>query len=226
MKSMEDLFLHFLQDIYYAEKQGVKALAKVGKNAENEEFKKFLDDHREESQEQIGKLEEVYQQVIGKKARGKTCEAMNGLIAEVNEAISEGEKGPVLDAALIACVQAMKHYEIARLGALAAWAKQMGHDEAAETLHELVDQDKDADEDLNEIAEGHANPEASGTDDEEEDEDEDDEEDDDEAAEDEEDDEEDEDDEAADEAEESESVVAEEPPAPAPARAPARRKRG
>ena len=169
MKSMNDLFLHFLQDIYYAEKQGVKALAKVGKSAENAELKQFLDEHREETQQQIGKLEEVYQQVVGKKARGKPCAAMNGLIEEVQEAISEGEKGPVLDAALIACVQAMKHYEIARIGALAAWAKQMGHDEAAETLNEILDQDEEADERLNDIAEDHANPEASehGDDDEE-----------------------------------------------------------
>jgi ferritin-like metal-binding protein YciE len=168
MKSMNDLFLHFLQDIYYAEKQGLKALAKIGKNAENEDFKQFLQEHREESQDQIGKLEEVYQQVIGKKPRGKTCEAMNGLIAEVDEAISEGDKGPVLDAALIACVQAMKHYEIARIGALAAWAKQMGQDEAAATLHEIVEQDKDADDELSEIAEDHANPEASDEDEDEE----------------------------------------------------------
>lgn len=170
MKSMNDLFRHFLQDIYYAEKQGLKALAKIGKNAESEDFKQFLQEHREESQDQIGKLEEVYQQVIGKKPRGKTCEAMNGLIAEVDEAISEGDKGPVLDAALIACVQAMKHYEIARIGALAAWARQMGQDEAAATLQEIVEQDKDADEELSEIAEDHANPEASDEDEDDEDE--------------------------------------------------------
>jgi ferritin-like metal-binding protein YciE len=202
MKSMNDLFLHFLQDIYYAEKQGLKALAKVGKNAENEDFKQFLQEHREESQDQIGKLEQVYQQVIGKKARGKTCEAMNGLITEVDEAISEGDKGPILDAALIACVQAMKHYEIARIGALAAWAKQMGQDDAAETLHEIVEQDKDADERLTEIAEEHGNPEAS-------DEDEDDEDD------------EDEDEEGEDEAP---PPTEESKPAPAPARGASRKK--
>ncbi len=173
MKSMNDLFLHFLQDIYNAEKQGLKALAKVAKNAESEDLKQFLHEHREESQEQIGKLEEVYQQVIGKKARGKTCEAMSGLIAEVDEAISEGDKGPVLDAALIACVQAMKHYEIARLGALAAWAKRMGQDEAAQTLHDIVEQDKEADEELTQLAEEHANAEADDEDEDEEDEDED-----------------------------------------------------
>ena len=161
MNSMEELFLHFLQDIYYAEKQGLKALARVGKAAVDEDFKRFLDEHREQTQQQIGKIEEVYQDVIGKKARGKTCAAMNGLIEEAQEAISEGEKGPVLDAALIACVQAMKHYEIARIGALAAWAKQLGHDEAAETLHGILDEDKEADERLNEIAEERANPEAS-----------------------------------------------------------------
>jgi len=169
MKSMNDLFLHFLQDIYYAEKQGLKALAKVAKNAENEDLKQFLQEHRDDSQEQIGKLEEVYQQVIGKKPRGKTCDAMNGLIAEVDEAISEGDKGPVLDAALIACVQAMKHYEIARIGALAAWAKQMGQDEAAQTLHDITEQDKEADQELTRLAEEHANAEA---DEDEEDEDE------------------------------------------------------
>lgn len=179
MNSMEDLFLHFMQDIYYAEKQGLKALSRVGKAAVNEDFKHFLDEHREQSQQQLGRLEEVYQDVIGKKARGKTCAAMNGLIEEVQEAISEGEKGPVLDAALIACVQAMKHYEIARVGALAAWARQLGHDEAAETLHEILEEDKEADERLNEIAEEHANPEASEHVDD--DEDEEDEEDEDEA---------------------------------------------
>lgn len=192
MKSMDDLFLHFLQDIYYAEKQGLKALAKVGKNAENEDFKQFLREHREESQDQIGKLEEVFQQVCKKKARGKPCEAMNGLIKEMDEAIGEGEKGPVLDAALIACIQAMKHYEIARVGALAAWARQMGQDEAAETLDDIVKQDEEADDELTSIAEDHANPEASehngddedeeGEDDEGDDDEEDDEDEEDEAA--------------------------------------------
>lgn len=199
MKNMNDLFLHFLQDIYYAEKQGLKALAKVGKAAENEDLKQFVQDHREQSQQHVGSLEQVFEQV-GKRPRGKKCAAMDGLIEEVNEAIGEGEKGPVLDAALIACVQAMKHYEIARLGALEAWAKQMGLDEAADLLSRLVEQDKDADEELNELAEEQANPEASGTND---DEDDDEEEEDDEAAADEEMEEEDEDDEAAEEADEN-----------------------
>ena len=211
MNSMEDLFLHFMQDIYYAEKQGLKALARVGKAAVNEDLKHFLDEHREQSQQQVGKLEEVYQDVIGKKARAKTCAAMNGLIEEVQEAISEGEKGPVLDAALIACVQAMKHYEIARIGALAAWAKQLGHDEAAETLHEILEEDKEADERLNEIAEEHANPEASEhSDDDEDDEDED---------------EEGEDDEDEEDVDEEDEEIEEEEAQPAPAPAPAPRGR-
>ena len=122
MKSMDELFLHFLQDIYYAEKQGLKALAKVGKNAEDEEFKEFVQEQRDQSERHVEALEQVFE-TLGKRPRGKTCAAMNGLIEEVNEAINEGEKGSVLDAALIAGMQAMKHYEIARLGALRAWAK-------------------------------------------------------------------------------------------------------
>ncbi len=105
-------------------------------------------------------LEQVFE-TLGKRPRGKTCAAMNGLVEEVNEAISEGEKGSVLDAALIAGMQAMKHYEIARLGALKAWAKEMGNDKAAELLSGLVEEDREADEDLSDIAEERTNPEAS-----------------------------------------------------------------
>ena len=177
MKSMNDLFLHFLQDIYYAERQGLKALAKVGKHVEDEDLKDFVQEQRDQSERHVESLEQVFE-TMGKRPRAKTCAAMNGLIEEVNEAISEGEKGSVLDAALIAGMQAMKHYEIARLGALKAWAKEMGNDKAAEVLSGLVEEDREADEDLSDIAEERTNPEASehGDDESEDDEDDDEEE--------------------------------------------------
>ena len=108
-------------------------------------------------------------EAIGKRPRGKTCAAMEGLIEEVDEAIKEGEKGPVLDAALIACAQAIEHYEIARYGAMAAWARTLGMDEAAELLEQTLEEEKASDQRLNEIAERALNPQAaeSGAEDEE-----------------------------------------------------------
>ncbi len=201
MKSMNDLFLHFLQDIDYAEKQGRKALAKVGRNAGDEDLRELVEAQHGQCQRHVGSLEHVFE-TAGKRPRGKMCEAMDGLIKEVNEAISDGKKGCVRDAALIAGLQAMKHYEIARLGTLKAWAKEMGNDEAVKLLSFLVEEDKAADAALNDIAEEHANVRASGTNDDEED-DSDEEEDDDEAAADEEMEEEDEDEEADEEADEN-----------------------
>jgi ferritin-like metal-binding protein YciE len=168
MKSMNDLMLHFLQDIYYAERLGIRAMAKVAKAAENPELKQAILEHRDQSQKQISRLEQVFE-VLGKRARGKTCAAMDGLAEEADEVIEEGEKGPVQDAALIACAQAVEHYEIARYGAMIAWARQLGMDDAAELLQQTLDEEKQSDQRLNEIAEGAANPQAaeSGEEDEE-----------------------------------------------------------
>lgn len=170
MKSMDDLFLHFLQDIYYAEKQGLKALARVGRNAETEDLKEFVQEQHDQGQRHVESLEQVFG-TVGKRPRGKKCEAVDGLIKEINDTIGDGEKGSVLDAALIAGMQAMKHYEIARLGALKAWAKEMGNDRAAELLSDLVEEDKAADDALSDIAEERTNPEASEHDGDEDDED-------------------------------------------------------
>lgn len=160
MKSMNDLFLSFLQDIYHAEKQGVRAIPKLVKAAESQELKDVLQQHREQSQQQIERLEQVFEQ-IGKRARGKTCEAMQGLVAEGEEVIEEGEKGPVLDAALIACEQGIEHYEIARYGTMVVWAKQLGMNEAAELLQQSLDEEKEADRLLNELAERSLNQKAA-----------------------------------------------------------------
>ena len=163
MKSMDDLFLSFLQDIYHAEKQGLRAIPKMVKNAESQELNDLLQQHREQSQQQVERLEHVFEQ-IGKRARGKACAAMEGLIEEGTDAINEGEKGPVLDAALIACEQAIEHYEISRYGTMVVWAKQLGHDEAAGLLQRSLDEEKEADRLLNELAERSLNQKAAEAD--------------------------------------------------------------
>jgi ferritin-like metal-binding protein YciE len=119
MKTMNDLMLHFLQDIYYAEKLGIRSMAKLAKAVENPELRDAILAHREQSQGQIERLDQVFEH-MDKKPRGKTCAAMDGLVEEGAEAMEEADKGPVLDAALIACGQAIEHYEIARYGAMVA----------------------------------------------------------------------------------------------------------
>ncbi|GAC1337486.1 MAG: hypothetical protein NVSMB18_02450 [Acetobacteraceae bacterium] len=157
---MNDLMLHFLQDVYYAEKLGVRGMAKMAKAVENPELKQAILEHRDQSQLQISRLDRVFE-VFGKRARGKTCAAMDGLTEEAEEAVEEGEKGPVLDAALIACAQAVEHYEIARYGAMVAWARQLGRGEAADLLQQTLDEEKASDGRLNEIAERALNRKAA-----------------------------------------------------------------
>ncbi len=160
MKSMNDLLLHFLQDIYYAEKLGLRGMAKMAKSVENPELKQAILAHRDQSQTQVSRLDQVFEE-LGKRPRGKTCAAMDGLSEEADEAVEEGEKGPVLDAALIACAQAVEHYEIARYGAMAAWAKTLGLTQSAELLQQTLDEEKESDRLLNDIAERALNQEAA-----------------------------------------------------------------
>ncbi len=159
MTAMNDLMLHFMQDIYYAEKLGIRAMAKLAKAVDNKELKDAILAHREQSQQQIERLDQVFE-ALGKRAKGKTCAAMNGLVEEGEEASDEFERGPVLDAALIACGQAIEHYEIARYGAMVAWAKQLGLTEAADLLQQTLDEEKANDDVLNELAERVLNPAA------------------------------------------------------------------
>ncbi len=154
MKSMNDLMLHFLQDIYYAEKLGLRSMAKVAKAVSNPELRDAILHHREQTRGQIERLDQVFEH-LGKKARGKTCAAMDGLVEEGAEAMEEADKGPVLDAALIACGQAIDHYEIARYGAMAAWARQSGQDEIAErAVNKDAKNDGEEDEDDGEGKDG------------------------------------------------------------------------
>jgi ferritin-like metal-binding protein YciE len=161
MKTLDDLFLHFLQDVYYAERQLLKALPKMAKNAEAPALKEAFTAHREETVHQIERLEQVFEH-IGKRARGIPCEAIKGLIEEAEEVLSESDAGAVRDAGLVACGQAVEHYEMARYGALIAWAQAAGHKEIVSLLQQTLDEEKKADKLLNDLAMKQINKSASG----------------------------------------------------------------
>jgi len=160
MKTNDDLFLHFLQDIYYAERQILKALPKMAKAAESDKLKQALTHHQQETQHQVERLQQVFE-AIGKPARAKTCEAIQGLIEEGEEVVQDFEQGPVRDAGIAACAQAVEHYEMARYGALIAWAKAGGHENVVSLLEETLAEEKKADALLNEIANSDVNKKAA-----------------------------------------------------------------
>jgi len=160
MKTMEELFHALLQDVYYAEKQLTKALPKMAKEADNEELKKAFTTHLKETEGHVERLEKAFE-MIGKPAKGKTCDAILGIIAEGKEVIEEVDDDQILDAGLIAAGQAAEHYEIARYGTLCAWAKLIGKPQVARLLHETLDEEKHADKLLNEIAERAVNRQAA-----------------------------------------------------------------
>lgn len=160
VKTLEDLFHETLKDIYHGEKQIIKALPKMAKKTESAELKKAFDTHKTQSEKQVERLERVFE-LLEKPARGKTCEAIEGLVAEGAEVMEEVEAGPVRDAGLIAAAQAVEHYEIARYGALSAWAEQLGMREAAKLLKQTLDEEKETDKLLNGIAVGMVNQKAA-----------------------------------------------------------------
>jgi ferritin-like metal-binding protein YciE len=160
IKSFDDLFLHGLKDIYFAEKQIVRALPKMAKKASTDELRQAFEKHREESQQQAERLEQVFE-MIGKPARGQTCEAIQGIIEEAKEIMEEVEKSEILDAALIASAQAVEHYEIARYGTLCEWAEQLGHKDAVKLLQQTLQEEKKTDELLTKLAQTKVNRKAA-----------------------------------------------------------------
>jgi ferritin-like metal-binding protein YciE len=158
-KGSDELILSFVQDIYYAERQILKALPKMAKAAASSELKEAFTQHREETQGQVERLQKVFE-ALGKRARGQTCEAINGLIEEGEEVIEEFPEGSVRDAGLAACAQAIEHYEMARYGALIAWAKSAGQNEVVSLLEETLAEEKKADALLNQLANKSINPQA------------------------------------------------------------------
>ena len=155
-KTLNDAFYETLRDVYWAEKQSVRALGKSAKAAKSSELKQAFETHREESAGQVERLEQVFE-MIGKPARAKTCEAMKGLSTEMEEDLEDFGDTPAGDAVLIGCGQAVEHYEIARYGMLKTWARQLGMEDAARLLDETLQEEKRTDELLTRIAEGSAN---------------------------------------------------------------------
>ena len=158
-KTLDDLFYDTLKDIYYAERQILKTLPKMARAAKSQELKAAFEQHREETQGQIERLQQVFE-IIGKRAQGKTCEAIQGIIAEGEEIIEEFKDSPALDAGLVSSAQAVEHYEITRYGTLAAWAKQLGHKEAVTLLEQTLQEESKTDSNLSKLAETALNASA------------------------------------------------------------------
>ena len=154
-KTLNDLFLHTLKDIFYAEKQILKALPKMAKNAESEELRQAFETHREETEGQIERLEKVFE-MLGKPARGVQCEAINGIIEEGKEVMEDFAESAALDAGILAAAQAVEHYEITRYGSLKTWAEELGLSDAAKLLDQTLQEEKKTDQLLTKLAEARA----------------------------------------------------------------------
>lgn len=158
---LQELFLEELRDIYWAEKHLVKALPKMQKAASSEELANAFADHLEVTQEQVTRLEKVFE-LLNEKARGKKCEAMEGLVKEAESVIEDTEEGTsTRDVALIIAAQKVEHYEIATYGGLATLAKTMGITEVKDLLGQTLDEEKETDELLTQLAENNINASAS-----------------------------------------------------------------
>ncbi len=159
-EDLREFFVDALKDIYWAEKALTKALPKMSKNATTSKLVEAIDNHLTETEEQIKRLEKVFE-LIGEKAVAKKCEAMDGLIKEGEDILKETKPGAVRDAGIIAASQKIEHYEIATYGTLCAYAKTLGEDEAGALLHESLEEEKNADITLTEAAYNDINFEAS-----------------------------------------------------------------
>jgi len=151
IQSFDDLFVHQLQDIYYAEHQITKALPKMIDKATAPELKQGFETHLRETEGQIDRLERVFA-ILGLEIKGTTCPAIEGIIKEANEVAGEIADQEVLDAALVAAAQAVEHYEISRYGTLIAWSRLLGRDDVAQLLDETLAEEKATDEKLNQIS--------------------------------------------------------------------------
>ena len=161
IKTMDDLFLHVLQDIYYAENQIKKSLPDMAEKATNRELTSAFKAHLGETETQISRLEQAFQ-LLGREPKGTTCPAIDGIIKEANEVAGECDNKKVLDAALIAAAQAVEHYEITRYGTLISWAEDLGNDAIAKLLTTNLNEEKATDKKLTTLAEKKVNLKAAG----------------------------------------------------------------
>ncbi len=158
--TLEDLFAHTVQDIYYAEQQIAKSLPKLSQSASSPELKKAFEKHLEETKGQIERLKQVFKE-IGQPAKGERCPAIEGILTEADQLMAEIEDASVLDAALLSGAQAVEHYEITRYGTLIAWAKQLGHKEIVKLLQVTLTEEENTDSALSKLALSKVNKKAA-----------------------------------------------------------------
>ena len=155
-KDLNALFTDTLKDIYYAEKQIYKALPKLARAARSDKLRAAFEKHHDETEQQIERLEEIFE-LLGKPARGKKCDAIEGILDEGQEVMAEYKDTPALDAGLLAAAQAVEHYEISRYGTMKTWAEELGLQDAARLLEQTLQEEKKTDETLTQIAESNVN---------------------------------------------------------------------
>jgi ferritin-like metal-binding protein YciE len=155
-KDLNDLFLDTLKDIYFAEKQILKALPKMAKAATSDKLRAAFEKHHDETEGQVERLEQIFE-LLGKPARGKTCDAIMGILDEGKEIMDEYKGCEALDAGLLAAAQAVEHYEISRYGTLKAWATKLGMKDAVKLLDQTLQQEKKTDDSLTVLAESAVN---------------------------------------------------------------------
>jgi ferritin-like metal-binding protein YciE len=159
-KTLDDLFVQTLKDIYYAERKILKSLPRMAKAAESKELKQAFNTHREETQGQIERLEQVFE-MLGKRASGKTCEAINGLLEEGESVMEDFGESEALDPAILATAQAVEHYEIVRYGTLKSWAEELGLQDAVKLIDQNLQEEKKTDQLLTQLAEARINLKAA-----------------------------------------------------------------
>jgi len=159
-KQLDDLFFDTLKDIYFAERQILKALPKMAKAAVSPDLKAGFEQHQAETEVHVERLEKVFE-LLGKNPRGKTCDAILGIIEEGKEIMDEFKGTQALDAGLVSAAQAVEHYEMARYGTLATWAKQLGHTEALDLFLETLKEEEATDEKLTKLAKSSVNLKAA-----------------------------------------------------------------
>lgn len=160
IKTLNDLFYETLRDMFYAEKKILRTLPKLAKAVSSDELREAFLHHRDETEGQVERIERVFE-IIGKPARGKTCDAIDGILEEGNEVMADFKGNPALDAGLLAGAQAVEHYEISRYGTLIAWAKEMRLPKASGLLQETLEQEIKTDELLTKIAKKAVNAAAA-----------------------------------------------------------------
>jgi ferritin-like metal-binding protein YciE len=156
IKTLEDLFTHTLQDIYYAEQQIVKNLPSMAQKASNQQLRTAFEHHLEETKTQVKRIEQVFD-LLGQPRKAVTCPAIDGILTEAKEVISDCGDKEVCDAAMLAAAQAVEHYEISRYGTLIAYASQLGHHDSVKLLQETLAEEKSADQKLSTIAHARVN---------------------------------------------------------------------